>query len=429
MHPAAHTNTQHPLSILVSTSKHTSSPFNLSGSNPSPPRLEISRRTLLIPSHASPTMNSVNLPIWSTAASAATRKTSSAAHAPQTSATISILLCELAVMGMSHSKASATRWAAGMTITNTQRETCTPTCESSPPGMFKARDTREYSRVAPPRPSTNPAKPLKSNLIDVANTPATRSTAANERHPAILLRRAIRLRSFSPTRRHRATLSSLSSSSSPSSFGSTPARSSPTACLCQPSAKCPRDSESTVANRNTWKPYLGSTITSSCAKDPTPVSSLLDWKGTLEGGVITWNLNATWNSVMTNVSISDHFPNASTTLSKYPRALVDKTPIGEYHVSNMSASLRYGQPPENTAMRMDSGYTPAFHMFRTLLSRVNSKSGGKVRGAMSNTPSGLTIDAESMTAAPVAVLEDMNSAMFPAMARGSAILIHAGILG
>ena len=183
--------------------------------------------------------------------------------------------------------------------------------------------------------------------------------------------------------------------------------------------KVSRNSESTVANRNTWKPYLGSTIASSCAKDPTPVSSLLDWKGTLEGGVITWNLNATWNSVMTNVSISDHFPNASTTLSKYPRALVDKTPIGEYHASNMSASLRYGQPPENTAMRMD-GYTSAFHMSRTLLSRVNSKSGGKVRGAMSDPPSGLTIDAESMTAAPVAVLEDRNSAYVPRDGEGAA---------
>mmetsp|Transcript_12530 Transcript_12530/g.57999 ORF Transcript_12530/g.57999 Transcript_12530/m.57999 type:complete len:429 (+) Transcript_12530:144-1430(+) len=428
MHPAAHTSTQHPVSILVSTSKHTSSPFNPSGSDPFPPRLDIRRVTSSTPSHASPTMNFVNLPIWSTAASAATRKTSSAAHAPQTSATISILLFERAVMGASHSEASATSCATGMTIANTQRDACTPMCESSPPGMFKARDTSEYSRTAPPRPSTYPAKPLKSNRMDAANKPATRSAAATAKLPAILLRRARRSWSFAPIRRQRATFSS-SSSSPPSSLGSASARSSRTACLCQPAATCPRNSESTVADRNTWKPYLGSTFTSSCAKRPIPVSSPTPWKGTLEGGVTTWNLNATWNSVMTNVSISDHLPKASTTLSKFPRALQDRTPIGEYHASNMSASLRYGQPPENTAMRMASGYTPASHMSRTLLLRVNSNSGGKVRGSMPGPPSGLTTDAESMTAAPTAVLEDMNSAIFPAMARGSASLIHAGILG
>ena len=62
-------------------------------------------------------------------------------------------------------------------------------------------------------------------------------------------------------------------------------------------------------------------------------------------------------------------------------------------------------------MRMDSGYTPAFHMSRTLLSRVNSKSGGKVRVQC---PILHPFDTDaSMTAAPVAVLEDIIAPCSP----------------
>mmetsp|Transcript_38260 Transcript_38260/g.95083 ORF Transcript_38260/g.95083 Transcript_38260/m.95083 type:complete len:238 (-) Transcript_38260:807-1520(-) len=143
------------------------------------------------------------------------------------------------------------------------------------------------------------------------------------------------------------------------------------------------------------------------------------------------------NRVMTKESMRLHFPRASSAPRRRPRRGTAIRRGGTTHATNMSASLRYGHPPLNTAMSTDSGNTLACHMSLTLLARVNSNSGGNVSGTLGYrgapvppapalAPATSCSSAESMTAAPTAVFDETKSTMLPTSARGRAHFTHWG---